>query len=88
MSGVLRCKPDIEAELLEVGQMTQEVMQELRSFGQKPEMQSRTCGDVRETEGLEGSTRSLGKKSDDLGNVQRQDANRSLQAGLLELTRM
>ena len=25
MSGVLRCKPDIEAELLEVGQMTQEV---------------------------------------------------------------
>jgi len=33
MSGVLRCKPDIEAELLEVGQMTQEVMQELRNFG-------------------------------------------------------
>ena len=29
-------------------------------------MQSRTCGDVRETEGLEGSTRGLDKKSDDL----------------------
>ena len=28
-----RCKPDIEAELLEVGQMTQEVVQELWSFG-------------------------------------------------------
>jgi len=50
-------------------------------------MQSRTCRDVRETEGLKGSTRSLDKKSGDLGNVQRPDENRSLQAGLLELTR-
>ena len=67
--------------------MNQEMMQEVRSFGYEPEMQSRTCGDVRETESLEESTRSLDRKSDDLGNVQRGGANRSLRAGLLELTR-
>jgi len=52
---------------------------------------SRRCkaglAEMSERQGLKGSTRSLDKKSGDLENVQRQDANRSLRAELLELTK-